>query len=196
MRDIAAAAGLSLGASYYYFPTKEAIVMAFYDHVNSEHYERAHAAMQKAKSFRERLAISISTKLEILREDRRLLIALFRYGGDPDHPLSWFGKGTEPQRKQAMAVFREAIGDEKLPPDVRKVAPMLLWTAHMGVILYFLYDKSPGQKKTRALLDEGLDLLVQAFEMSSIAMLQPLLAPTRSKILKLLKDAELLPEEP
>ena len=149
----------------------------------------------KAKDFRERLAISINTKLDILREDRRLLIALFRYGGDPDHPLSWFGKGTEQQRKQAMAVFTEAIGDEKLPPDVRRVAPMMLWTAHMGIILYFLYDKSPGQKKTHTLLAEGLDLLVQAFEMSSVPMLQPLLKPTRAKVMKLLKDADLLPEE-
>ena len=31
MRDIAAALGMSLGAAYYYFETKESIVAAYYD---------------------------------------------------------------------------------------------------------------------------------------------------------------------
>ena len=31
MRDIAKAAGLSLGAAYYYFPSKEALVFAYYE---------------------------------------------------------------------------------------------------------------------------------------------------------------------
>src|SRR5262252_7981132 len=37
MRDIAEAAGMSLGASYYYFPSKESIVSAYYDYVQHEH---------------------------------------------------------------------------------------------------------------------------------------------------------------
>src|SRR5437763_2393957 len=88
MRDIAKAAGLSLGASYYYFKTKEAIVMAYYDRVQAEHTERAIPAMRKAKDFRARLGVAMHTKLDIIKDDRRLLVALFRYGGDPDHPRS------------------------------------------------------------------------------------------------------------
>ena len=37
MRDIAAGAGLALGAAYYYFKGKEAIVGAYYDYVQHEH---------------------------------------------------------------------------------------------------------------------------------------------------------------
>ena len=153
MRDIAKSAGLSLGASYYYFKTKEAIVMAYYDRVQAEHTALAIPAMQKAKDFRARLGVAMHTKLDIIKDDRRLLVALFRYGGDPDHPLSWFGPATKRQRELAMQIFEAAIGDEKLPKDVRQLAPRLLWTAHMGMILYFLNDRSAGQKKTRALVD-------------------------------------------
>src|SRR4051794_29797827 len=195
MRDIARSAGLSLGASYYYFKTKESIVMAYYDRVQAEHTALAIPAMQKGKDFRARLGVAMHTKLDIIKDDRRLLVAMFRYGGDPDHPLSWFGPATKKQRDLAMEIFEAAIGDEKLPKDVRQLAPRLLWTAHMGMILYFLNDRSAGQKKTRALVDGALDLLVQGFSMSSIPLLQPMVKPIRSKIITLLEDAELVPAD-
>src|SRR6267154_2884607 len=44
MRDIAGRAGLSLGAAYYYFNSKEAIVGAYYDYVQHEHLARAREA--------------------------------------------------------------------------------------------------------------------------------------------------------
>src|SRR5204863_7899055 len=102
---------------------------------------------------------------------------------------------TPTQHELAIDTFEAAIGDEKLPNDVRMLAPRLLWTAHMGMILYFLNDRSTGQKKTRALVDGGLDLLVQGFSMSSIPLLQPMVKPIRSKIIHLLEDAELVPSE-
>jgi AcrR family transcriptional regulator len=34
MRDIAREAGMALGAAYYYFESKDAIVMAFYERAN------------------------------------------------------------------------------------------------------------------------------------------------------------------
>ena len=56
-------------------------------------------------------------------------------------------------------------------------------------------DRSAGQKKTRALVDGGLDLLVQGFSMSSNPVLQPVVKPIRTKVIHLLEDAELVPTE-
>src|SRR3712207_2998666 len=91
IRDIAKASGLSLGAAYYYFPSKEAIVGAYYDYVQAEHAARARAAFATTARLDERLAAALHTKIDIMQDDRALLRALFRYGGDPDHALSWFG---------------------------------------------------------------------------------------------------------
>src|SRR5919108_5553663 len=66
MRDIAAAAGLSLGAAYYYFRNKEAIVGAYYDFVHDEHLRRAREALATTTDLRERLRIALHTKLDIL----------------------------------------------------------------------------------------------------------------------------------
>lgn len=191
MRDVAAAAGLSLGASYYYFPSKEAIAMAYYDYVQREHRRLAEAALASATTLRERLGIAFHTKLDILRHDRRLLTALFRYGGDPDHPLSWFGPATRAQREESMAVFNAALAQEKLPRDLRDLVPLVLWTLHLGIILFFVYDSSASEKRTRKLIDNSLDLAVQVLGMVSNPLLQPVLKPTRERVLKMLKEAGL-----
>src|SRR5262245_49337335 len=91
IRDIATRADLSLGAAYYYFKSKEAIVGAYYDYVQQEHQARAREAFARGSALRQRLRAAFHSKIDIVQADRRLLRALFRYGGDPDHALSWFG---------------------------------------------------------------------------------------------------------
>jgi len=122
--------------------------------------------------------------------DQRLLRALFRYGGDPDHPLSWFGPASREQRQLSIGVFEEALAGEKLPDDVREVAPTLLWTLHMGVLLYFLYDESPSQRKTRTLIDDAVDFTVDAKRIATL----PLMRSVRRRVLNILRVAGLLGE--
>src|SRR5713226_2676348 len=97
MRDIACAAKVATGAAYYYFPSKEAIVAAYYDRVQRRHAEKVRVELNGRAGLRERLGAAMHSKLEILKDDRMFLGALFRYTGDPDHPLSVFGKGTHAQ---------------------------------------------------------------------------------------------------
>ena len=189
IRDIASRAGLSLGAAYYYFHSKEALVGAYYQYVQEEHATRARAAFARSPGLRERLRAALHTKIDIMSEDRRLLRALFRYGGEPEHPLSWFGPATRTQRQHSIDVFAEAMAGERLPDDVRDAAPVLLWTLHMGVLLYFLYDASPGQRRTRKLIDAAVDFAVNVKRLAT----SPLLRPMRRRVLNILRDAGLLP---
>ena len=188
IRDIAGRAGLSLGAAYYYFKSKEALVGAYYDYVQKEHQVRARAAFSRGGSLRDRLRAALHAKIDIMQEDRRLLRALFRYGGDPDHPLSWFGPATREQRHLSVDVFAEAIAEERLPDDVRDAAPTLLWTLHMGILLYFLYDTSPDQRRTRQLIDAAVDFVVHVKRLAT----SPLLRPMRRRVMTILRDAGLL----
>jgi hypothetical protein len=61
----------------------------------------------------------------------------------------------------------------------------------MGIILYFIYDESPEQQRTRRLVDGVLTLIVRALSLVQL----PLLKPVRGSILTLLRDAGLLPEQ-
>ena len=188
IRDIAQLAGLSLGAAYYYFPSKEAIVAAYYDFVQQQHAARARAAFAEDGRLRARLRAALHTKIDIVQDDRRLLRALFRYGGDPDHALSWFGPATRADRQSSIAVFAEAVAGERLPADVRDAAPTLLWTLHMGVLLFFLYDASPQQRRTRRLIDAAVDFVVDVRRLAT----SPLLRPLRRRAISILRDAGLL----
>ncbi len=191
MRAVADAAGLALGSAYYYFPGKEAIVQAYYEEVQSQHLSRvAEALAAKKHNFEERLRIAFHTKFEILANDRKLLGALFRYTADPTHPLSVFGPANQITREQSMGVFAVAIGDEKLPEDIRSAIPLALWALHMGILLYFIYDQSLAQERTRKLINGAVRIIVR---MLSVVRL-PIMKPLRGSLVSLLREIDLFPE--
>jgi AcrR family transcriptional regulator len=196
MRDIAKKSGSALGAAYYYFPSKESLVVAYYQTVQDEHTRRVHEAIMNAPkplTLRERMGIAMHSKIDIILHDRKLLGAPFRYTGIPDHPLSFLGKGTAYIRQQAIEVFREVVSPgnsykEDLPKDLKESLPIALWALHMGLMLYFLYDDSPDATKTRKLIDNALDLTETFIGLAKF----PLLKPFRGRIMGILREAELV----
>src|SRR5947209_3607250 len=63
MRDIAKKAGVATGAAYYYYPSKDAIVMDFYRRASAEMQPKIAAALEEAKGLEERLRVLIGVKL-------------------------------------------------------------------------------------------------------------------------------------
>jgi AcrR family transcriptional regulator len=188
MREVAREAGVALGLAYHYFPSKEALVMAYYERVQREHRIVAQDKLAATSSTRDRLAMLLHTKLDILKDDRKLLGALFRYTGNPAHPLSFLGRATAPLRADCMSLFAEALEPERLSDDLRELVPLAMWSLHMGVLLYFLYDSSPSLKRTRKLVDGSVDLTVAFLKLAKL----PLLRPARRRVMGLLCDVDLI----
>jgi AcrR family transcriptional regulator len=188
MREVACEAGVALGLTYHYFPSKEALVMAYYERVQREHRIVAQEKLTQTRPLRDRLAMLLHTKLDILKDDRKLLGALFRYTGNPEHPLSFLGKATAPLRADCMSLFAEAFEPERLPEDLRELLPLAMWALHMGVLLYFLYDSSPNLKRTRKLVDGSVELAAGFLKLAKF----PLLRPARRGVVGLLREAELI----
>jgi len=117
-----------------------------------------------------------------------VLGVVFRYTGEPDHPLSCLGRGTTEIRRRAMSVFRKAIAEERMAKDLEELLPLALWALQMGLLVMFLYDNSDGQKRTRKLADGALDLTLKLLVLAKL----PVLKPVRTKVLGLLKEAELV----
>lgn len=188
MREVAREAQVATGAAYYYFPSKEAIVSAYYDQVQSLHAARAREGLAGKEGLRERLGIVMHSKLEILKDDRKFLGALFRYTGEPGHPLSVFGKGTELQRKQSVEILREAIAGADVSEEWKQLLPWGMWLVHLGIILFFIHDESEGQGKSHRLLDGLLDMLTGLVELSNSALMRPLAKPFQLKVLGFLRE--------
>lgn len=191
MRGIAAKAGLSIGAAYHYFPSKESFILAYYERVHGEHEKRFQSALTPDADLRARLGAAIHTKLDIMAEDRKMLGALLRYLGNPNHPLSIFAPGLKGIRDQSIGVFADVLDNQKMPEDLRAIAPVLLWILHLGLVLYLLHDNSPDQKQTRRLVNGSVDLVAQFFGIAGF----PLLKPIRRKVLAVLEEARLTPPD-
>lgn len=185
MRDIGAEVGGAASAAYYYFKSKDAIVLEYYDEIERRHEELVAEMMQNEKDPGKRIAQIHHLKLDILKNDRRIMGALLRYAGEPDSELSFFSMKTRGLRQAAMKLFADALDDADLPQDMADVLPILLWATHMGILLYFLYDKSAGQKNTRALVDRGTQLLMGFIKIAK----NPLLRPVRRKTLEFIHDS-------
>jgi AcrR family transcriptional regulator len=190
MREIAKAAGMSLGSTYHYFPSKEAIVAEYYQEIQTAHRERVLQGLPKTKNLRERLALAYHSHLELIRQDRLVLGGVLKFVGEPNHPLSVLGKGTAEIQKQILETYCLVL-EGHLPKDLMELAPQFLWTLHMGFILYFIYDDSPKQAKTKKLIDDTLELVTQFFALNSNPMLQPFARPIRERIKDILHDADL-----
>jgi AcrR family transcriptional regulator len=188
MREIAVRAGLSLGAAYHYFPSKEAIILAYYAHVQRQHIHLAQQALATTTELRDRLAAVMHTKLDVLAEDRKIMGALLRFTGDPTHPLSFLGQTARPIQLASIRVFDDALEGAALPPDLRRIAPTALWALHMGILLYFLYDDSPNHARTRRLVDGAMGLVVRMLPV----MRFPLFKPVRARLVALLDEAGLV----
>jgi AcrR family transcriptional regulator len=93
MRDIAEKAGVATGAAYYYYPSKDAIVMDFYQRSCAEMQPKIEAALEEATGLEPRLRELIRVKLAYFAPNRGVLRALLRNGADPKHPLSPFSPG-------------------------------------------------------------------------------------------------------
>jgi AcrR family transcriptional regulator len=188
MRDIAAEAGVATGAAYYYFRSKEELVMAFYLRTAEVARGISVPMMEKSTDLRKRIRAVIDVNLDQFADHRRLLVGLVRIGMDPDHPLSPFGKETTAIREEGIGFFRTAIegSSTKVPKDLAGDLPRLLWMYQLGVMLFYIYDKSPGQRRTRRLVDGSLELIVRMIQLSGL----PLMGPLRKKVVALIREVE------
>lgn len=154
MRAIADEAGVSLGNTYYYFAGKEHLIQAFYDQTQVRHAEAAAAALDGERAFAARLRALFDAWVDVAAPYHEFAGQFFKNAADPTSPLSPFSEESAPARAASIELYRRAVegSDLKVTPALRRELPELLWLLHMGVVLFWVYDASPGQQRTRQLV--------------------------------------------
>jgi len=176
MRDIAVKAGVATGAAYYYYDSKDALVLAFYEKAVAELAPLLDAALERAGSdLKKRVAALLDVKLRYFELTRGLLRTLAAHV-DPEKPLSPFSESTRSIREQDIEYFERAItgSKTKVPADLMSALPRLFWLYQMGVILYWIHDHSPAQQRTAALIDKSLGIVVKLVQLSGLPFMSPL----------------------
>jgi len=187
MRDIAAKASVALGGAYYYFSSKDAIVLEFYREMQESSNPLVLAALEGKKKLGDRIRCVVEQRLQLLDPNRKFCAALFRHAPDSADPLSPFSEETRQMREGAIEQMRVAIegSDSKIPGDLKPRLPYLLWLYQMALIMFWLYDRSPEQERTRELMAKSLGLLANLLRISAL----PLMNPLRKTALELVEIA-------
>jgi len=183
IREIAAEAGVATGGAYYYFDSKDAIVLAFYDQSQQELEPVIEQALAGGKHLKERLAALLEAKLKYFEPNRRLLGALAAHA-DPEHPLSPFSAATREIRERDVASFARALAASRIrvARDLEPHLPRILWMYQMGLILFWIYDRSPAQQRTRTLIRKSAAIVERLVKLAAF----PLMRPVRRMVVDLM----------
>ena len=188
MRDIAKQAGVATGLAYYYFPKKEDLVMEFYVQVNAGMRPLVATALNSSNRLEKKLRALIQVKFDYFEPDRKFLGALSSYSANPAHRLSPFSEETSTIRNEGIRKFHEALDQSelKVPKDLADTLPKVLWMYQMGMILFWIYDQSQGQRRTQQLVEKSLGIVVFLLKAASL----PLMRPARKLVLNLVAIVE------
>lgn len=176
MRDIARESGVALGATYYHFESKEAIVLAFYELAKDDLQEALEAAVDQATSLADGFSALLEAKFSYYAPNKKFLGALFPHSADPRDPLSLFSDQNRHIRQADVQFFSRLL--EKtgttVPGDLAHYLPSLLWLYEMALLLFWIYDDTPDHARTRLVTEKSLAVVIRAIGMSRLPFSRPL----------------------
>jgi AcrR family transcriptional regulator len=190
MRAIAKEAGVAVGNAYYYFDSKEHLIQGFYDRNQAALKVRADEVMASESDFAARLRGVYHAGIDVNAPYHAFAATFFKTAAEPTSPLSPFSSESSPTREASIEMFRELVdgSSAKLDPELRKELPELLWLAYMGVVLFWVHDRSPGQRRTRRLIDGVVPLIDRLVSLSRLRVLRPALRQVLALIETVQKD--------
>ncbi|MGH3760804.1 TetR/AcrR family transcriptional regulator [Actinophytocola sp.] len=175
MRAIAKEAGVSVGNAYYYFSSKEQLVQGFYDRIAQLHGQACEEALRTEHEFGRRLSAVMHGWIDVAAPYHEFGKQFFVNAADPDSPLSPFSAQSSPAREAQVALHRRVLDGStvKVDTELRPELPELLWLYEMGVVLFWVHDRSPGCRKTRLLVDRTVPLIERVIGLSRLRLLRP-----------------------
>ena len=128
----------------------------------------------------------MNAKIATLEPFHQFAGKLFKTAADPHSPLNPFSDESDPVRKQSIELFEKVLtgSDTRVPKDLMAELPYMLWLYHMGIILFWIHDASPGHRRTHRLIDITVELVVKLIALAS----NPLARPLRKTALRLVAE--------
>lgn len=161
LRLIASEAEVSVGNAYYYFPTKNHLVQELYVRVQEEHRALAEPLLDGVTGLAPRLAIALEAGLDVLEPYHSSAPGFLGAAISPASAVNPLSEGSALARELAVSLLRDVVDGSTtvLPARLKGALPELLWFAYLGLALYWVYDRSPGQITSRTLLRRSCALL-------------------------------------
>jgi AcrR family transcriptional regulator len=176
MRAVADRAGVSVGNAYYYFSSKDELVQGFYDQLVAEHRAMALPALAGRTDLADRLGATLHAWITVAAPYREFAGRFFAVAAQPGNPLSPFSRESGPARAAAVDLYREVLAGSRgdVDPELARELPELLWLQHLGIVLFWVHDRSPDAARTRLLVDRTVPIVARLVRLSRLPLLRPL----------------------
>jgi len=186
MRGIAGRAGVSLGSSYHYFPSKEHLVLEFYRHTHELHVAAIAPLLAREKDLNTRLRGTVRAVVITCEPFHAVAGSIFSTVANPSSPLNPFGGAAQPLREEVVALYAEVVkgSDARVPADVAEMLPLTLWLYQMAILYFWIFDRSPGRLRTLEVIDETTELIVKLLSLANL----PVMRGSRKRVLGLMKS--------
>jgi AcrR family transcriptional regulator len=175
IRLIAQEAGVSVGATHYHFASKNLLVQELYLDVQERHRDAAEPELAASTDLIDRLAIVYRTGLDQLTGFHAFAPEFVSAAVSPRSPINPLSAESAPALRIVEGLFREAVDGASgsgLPDEFRASLPHALVLGHLLLALFWVYDRSPAQQRTRTILDRGLRLLRLALPLTRMPLLR------------------------
>ncbi len=178
MRAVATEAGVAVGNAYHYFSGKDELVQAFYGRIQDEHRARAAAVLRETTDLTARLRGVLHAGVDLMAPHHGFASTFARTAIDPASPSSPFSAQSTASADAAVGLFRDVVegSSTTVPRTLAPELPHLLWLAYLGVTLFWVYDGSPGQARTRALIDSSVPLIVRLLRLARLPAVRSVVA--------------------
>ena len=174
MRAIAQEAGVATGNAYYHFASKDHLVQELYLDVTREHALTARAALAQGGDLTSRLRAVLLAGVDSFAQYHSFGAEFVSVAIRPGSAASPFSEQSSASRELSQSVFRELVegSSPAVPTVLREDLPELLWLAQMGITLFWTYDDSPGQRRTRTLVEGVAPLIGRLVRLSRLPVLR------------------------
>jgi AcrR family transcriptional regulator len=186
MRAIAQRAGVSLGGSYHYFPSKEHLVLEFYRHTHELHLAAIGPMLAREKDLGARLRGTVRAVVVTCEPFHAVAGSIFSTVANPSSPLNPFGGAAKPLRDEVVALYAEVVqgSNARVASDIAEMLPLTLWLYQMAVLYFWIFDRSPGRLRTLEVIDETSELIVRLLSLANL----PVLRGSRKRVLALIQE--------
>lgn len=187
MRAIASAAGVSVGNAYYYFASKEALVQEFYLQLQRDHLVEVEKVLAGEGDFAKKLIGILRAGLAVWAPHHQFAGKFIGLAAVPGSPLSPFSDESAESREMSLDVYRRFVADTplKMDPALKAELPEFLWLAQIGLVVYWVHDVTPNQRRTRQVVDQAVPYLVDLIGLSRMKVFRAMTARSL-ELLKLL----------
>jgi AcrR family transcriptional regulator len=161
-KEISRQAGIAEGTLFNYFKTKEDLALYFFQKETDDliGWFRKNRRLQQA-ALSEKLFAIIHRQLEYLEPYEEFIGAVFCRSLQPISRLSPLSLESQELRLRYLRFIREILAGAEGQGEIPRVGDLGAYAVglfYIGIVIYWLQDRSRGKQKTLALLDRALNV--------------------------------------